>query len=85
VTFSNPINATTFEELIVSIINWLLAIIGSIVLLFIIIGGIMYMTAAGNEEQIKRAKRILFYTILGFAVVLISYSLIQEIKKILGI
>jgi len=43
------------------------------------------MTAAGNEEQIKRAKRILFYTILGFAVVLISYSLIQEIKKILGI
>ena len=85
VTFSNPINATTFEELIVSIINWLLAIIGSIVLLFIIIGGIMYMTAAGNEEQIKRAKRILFYTILGFAVILISYSLIQEIKKILGI
>jgi hypothetical protein len=85
VTFTNPLDAESFEELIASVINWLLAIVGSIVLLFIIIAGIMYMTAAGDEAQLTRAKKMLFYTILGFAIILISYSLIKEIKDILGI
>jgi len=38
--------------------NWLLAIIGFIGVIGFVIAGILYLTSAGNEEQIETARRL---------------------------
>jgi len=65
-------------------LNYLLGLVGSIALLFLIIAGVMYMTAGGSEEKITTAKRILTGAIIGLGIVLLAYSLLAEINKILS-
>lgn len=60
-----------------NIIKWALGMIGSVLVLIIIYGGIIYMTASGNEQRIEKAKTILTYGIIG-AVIAFSAWMITD-------
>ncbi|MFZ2970597.1 MAG: pilin, partial [Minisyncoccia bacterium] len=84
--FCNPLRQTV-EDIIQGgqkLIGYVLGLIGSIALLFIIIAGMMYMTSAGNEEKIASSKRILTGSIIGIAITLLAYSFLQVILSILN-
>ena len=82
----NPLTGwSTIPDIAEGMLNYLLGLVGSIALLFLIIAGVMYMTAAGNEERITTAKKILTGALIGLAIVLLAYSLLVEIRNILGI
>ena len=49
----------------------------------IIIGGIQYMTAGGNEERANKAKKTLLYTVIGVAIVLAAKFLVDIIREVL--
>ncbi|MDD3190191.1 MAG: hypothetical protein PHI66_00655 [Candidatus Pacebacteria bacterium] len=66
-----------------TMIQAILGLIGTIALLFLIIAGIMYMTAAGEEEKIKSAKKIITGAIIGLGISLLAFSLLQTIIGIL--
>jgi len=66
-------------------IGYILGLIGSVALLLIIIAGIMYMTAAGVEEKITSAKRILTGSVIGLGITLLSFSLLQVIISALNL
>lgn len=61
------------ESLIILIVNYLLGIIGVIFLVLIITAGLKWMTAEGNEEQLKKAKQSLIQSLIGIAVVFLAY------------
>jgi len=44
---------------------------------FAILGGIMYMTSAGDPGKVRKAKQTLLYAIIGLAVVVASYSIVN--------
>jgi len=67
-----------------NVINALFGFLGSLFLLLIIAGGIMWMTAAGSEDQIRKAKSMITAAIIGLAVVLLSYTIAKIIGGILG-
>ena len=79
----NPISTSNFNDLVEGILDWVLGIAGSVALLMIIAGGIMYATAAGNEEKLKAAKKVISYAILGVVIVILSYSIIKVLHGIL--
>ena len=85
VSFDNPITTSSFEALISGIVKWILGIVVSLAILFLIIGGLMYITSAGNEEQATKAKKVILYAILGLGIIVLSYSIITELKDILGV
>jgi hypothetical protein len=85
VNFTNPLSTNSFEALVMGIINWILGIVVSLAILFLIIGGLMYIVSAGDEERIKKAKNIIMYAIIGLGVVILSWSIITELKDILGV
>lgn len=71
--------------IIARIIRVFLGVLGIVVLGFVIYGGYMYMTAGGNEEQVATAKKILKNTIIGLAIILMSFSIVQfVINSLLG-
>lgn len=84
VEFGNPINASDLGSVLTNIMNYLKKIAGSIALIFIILGGIMYMISAGNKEMMERGKKTLIYALAGFAIVIASSTFTYEIQNALG-
>ncbi len=82
--FSNPLKVTSIPTLVGTVIQkGLMGIVGSIGLLMMIVGGLMWLTAAGNAERIETAKKILLWSILGMAVIIGSYTVVSAIFQIL--
>jgi uncharacterized membrane protein len=84
--YCNPLEGTieNFEEAGTKSVQALLGLIGTVALLLFIIAGITYMTAAGDEEKVKNAKKIVTGTIVGLGIALIAYSLLVTITEIMG-
>lgn len=61
------------------VISWVLGMLGLVAVIMIIYGGFMWMTAAGNEERITKAKKILRFAIIGLSIILFSYVLVNFI------
>lgn len=60
-----------------NIATWLLSILGSVALLFFIYGGVVWLTAAGNEEKIKSGRGVLVNTVVGVVIVMASWAIIN--------
>lgn len=60
---------------------WILALVGIFGIIGFAIAGILYLTAAGNEEQIERAKRAMLMSIVGVIVALVGWVIIQAVQK----
>ncbi len=78
-----PAGATSASELILGVINILLAIVGMLAVLFVIIGGIRYVTAHGNEEQAEGAKKTILHAVIGIILVILSFAIITIIANAL--
>ena len=79
-----PAGARTASELIFGIINILLAIVGLLSVLYIIIGGLRYVTAHSNEEQAEGAKKTILHAVIGLAIVILSFVIVRIIANALA-
>jgi hypothetical protein len=62
---------------IASIINVALSLLGIVVLVIIIYGGFLWMTAGGNDDRVSEAKKWIFGGIIGLAIILSAYAIAQ--------
>jgi len=69
--------------IIAEIIRVALGFIGAVFLLLLLYGGFIYMTAAGNPEQVEKAKKILKNAVIGLLIILLSYSITYFILRYL--
>ncbi len=65
------------------IINALLGSLGIIFTVLIIYGGFTWMMAAGNEEKVAKAKKILSNSTIGLLIIIIAYALSEFIFNII--
>jgi hypothetical protein len=85
VEIPNPLQTDTFEGLIDAIVKIIFNVALWIAPLMIIIAGFYFVTAAGNPTQINTAKQILFWTLIGFTIVVCATGVIALFKDILGV
>lgn len=62
-------------EIVGRFINWGLGILGTFFICIILVGGYIWMMAAGNEEKVRKAKMMIGTAISGLFIVFISYAL----------
>lgn len=84
ISLPNPLSAGNFEDLIDAIVSWLLVIALPVVVLLIIFGGAQYMFAGVNPEQQRKAKNIILYALIGYAIILLSKVLLGVVTGIFG-
>jgi len=86
VTLSNTVGLPegSIYNIIYYLMLWILGIFGFIGIIGFVISGIMYLTAAGNEEQIKKAKRAMMFSIIGVLVGLVGLVVIFAVDTMLG-
>ena len=66
-----------------AIIQVLLGVVGAVTLLMFIWGGFRIIFAGGKEEEIGHGKKTLLWAVIGLAVVLSSYAILQYTFAIL--
>ena len=74
--------ATNITQLILSIVNILLALAGLIAVLILIIGGFRYVTSFGNEEAVDKAKKMILNAIIGIVVIILSFVIVRIISNV---
>lgn len=83
-TLQNPIAAQNIGSLLTTIINYVLGFIAVIAAAILVYGGIMYMTSAGNDDQLKSAKSIITSGIIGLILSLASGIIVQLVISAVG-
>lgn len=63
--------------IVFTIVNTALIFLGTITLILMLVAGFLWLTAAGEEEKIKKAKDIIGGATIGLVIVLGSYGLAQ--------
>lgn len=71
----DPGTETQFAETIADIIGIVLSFLGIIFLVLLIYAGFLWMTAAGSEEKVKKAKDIMIAAIIGVTIILTAYAI----------
>ena len=73
-TLENPVGIDDPRVFIGRLIKGILGLSGSIALLIFIYGGVVYLTAQGENERIQRAKNTLTWATVGLVVIFGSYA-----------
>ena len=68
---------TGASDLIANIVNVLLFVIGSISVIMIIIGGLLYATSSGDSGQVTKAKNTIMYAVIGLVVAFFAYAIVN--------
>lgn len=70
--------------IISNIMNWLLGILGVFAIIGFVISGILYLTAAGDEAQQKKAKAQMTWSIMGVLVALAGWVVVLAVQNLLN-
>jgi hypothetical protein len=73
---------TDINQLIRTVINWLLGIAFGIAVLFLIIGGFWYITSAGNEETAEKGKGTAVNALIGIVIIILSYVIVNVVANL---
>ena len=68
--------------IILSIINFITLVIGSIAMLLIILGGLLMIVSEGDENRLQRGKDILTSAIIGLVIAMASYLIVTFVQSI---
>ena len=82
-TQASELPAQRIYIIIGNLMMWILGIFGFIGIIGFVISGIMYLTAAGNEDQITKAKAAMKWSIVGVIVGLGGLVIIWAINNAL--
>lgn len=72
------------NEILSNMLLWATGILAFIFMAVIVIAGVMFIFSAGAENA-KKARQIVFYSIIGLAIALLAWVLLNTASDILGI
>lgn len=76
---ANIIRQTDIPTLVGGTIRRFGGLIGTLFLALLIYGGIIWMTAQGSDEKIKKAKAIITSAVIGLVVTVAAYSISEYV------
>ncbi len=78
-TNATGVATTPLGGILVNLMNILLGFVGVLGIIGFVVAGIMYLTAAGDEDQVGKAKNMMMYAIIGVIVALLGYVVIRAL------
>jgi len=74
----------TLPEVIEGLRAWVMGILAAVATLFLVIGGLRYMTAAGDPAGVEQAKGSFKAALTGYALAVLAPVVLQVLQGILG-
>ncbi|HRH26021.1 MAG TPA: pilin [Candidatus Paceibacterota bacterium] len=77
IVFTNPLKADSLQCLVYDIFRIAINLLAVVAGLFIIYSGFKFVSAQGNPEKLKAARKTFLNTIIGTAIILGSWVIVQ--------
>ena len=85
VTIDNPLKYDTFQDIVNAIIGFLWILVPTVATVMFVIAGFLFVTSAGDPNRVATAKKMMLYTAIGLAIVLLASGLIKVLQSVLGV
>ena len=79
-----PTGDMSIATLLSTIIYWILGLSGAIAVLFLILGGLQYITSSGNKDKAEQAKQTILYAVIGLIVIALSFVIVAFVSQNVG-
>lgn len=77
-------NDTGLVDAAINILNALLVLVAIAAIAFLIVGGLRYVTAQGDEDAVAQAKNTVIYVIIGILIVLLAVVIVNFFTAQIG-
>lgn len=86
VSFNEETNCVTTNcinpnEALLNAISWIIGITGIVSAIFVVYGGIMYITSSGDAGKLQKAKKTILFSLIGLIVVALSEVMVNFVIK----
>lgn len=78
----NPIKSEELEDILQAITKVLMAAAVPVFVVMVAIGSYYIVTGANSPKNREKARKIFFYSFLGFLIIMFSFGIIQLVKVI---
>jgi len=69
------------REAAVSLVRLLMTFLGIIAVIIILYGGFLWMTAAGNEDKVDTAKKLIGAGVIGLIIILAAFLIVNFVVQ----
>jgi hypothetical protein len=76
------VSETLTKNVLPKLAVYLIGIVGGVAMLFLVISGVRFATAYGNDESVEKAKNQATWAVAGIVLALLSYTIVQIIFSI---
>jgi hypothetical protein len=70
---------TSLRSLILTIVDYFLGFLGLLAVIMVVYGGVTYVSSAGNDEAVGKAKKIIMYALIGIVIILLSFVIVKAV------
>lgn len=81
INFVSGDNITNVKAKVGNVIDNILVVAGVLAIIYFIYSGILFITAAGNPDKVKKGQQGLIYAAIGIAVVVLSYFIVTAVAN----
>lgn len=80
----DPMGGKTVPEIVSRIIQQVLPVVGALFLVMFIYGGVLWMTAGGSGEKVKKATQSMVNAAIGMTIVILAYTIVSAVIEKIG-
>ncbi len=69
------------RQVAINIIRWLLGFVTLIAVAYLVYGGYLWMTAAGNEQRVEKAKQVILQAVIGLVIIILAWAIVLFVAR----
>ncbi len=81
---SKDLTQLSASQIVLRIINFLLAIVGTLFLISMLVGGVWYFMGGVDESKVELGNKTLTASLIGITIALSALLVIRQVEKIIG-
>lgn len=71
------------NAIVTNLLSWFIGTAGVVAVIYIVIGGISYMTSAGDSSKLQKAKNTILYALIGLVIVALAEIIVATVSGII--
>lgn len=79
-----PLEGGSLIGTINTVVTWFLTLAGAIAVIYLIYGGILYITAGGDAEKATKGRTALINAIIGIIIIALAIVIVQWVVSIIN-
>ena len=80
----NKNSGADLPSAIQTILNNIILVAGTIAIIFIIVGGVYYMTSSGDANKVKKGKDTILYACIGLIICALAFAIVNFTIGLMG-